>query len=324
MLAVVPMFHANAWGLPFTGVMVGAKQVLPGCHLDAESLLDLFEKEGVTVAGGVPTIWMAILEAVEKHPKRWKLAPDLRMVVGGSAAPEAMIRAFDKHDMRIIHAWGMTEMSPLGTVSNVAAYMSDWSEDQRYAVRAKQGLPSPYVEIRAMNDSGEVPWDGATSGELEVRGPWVAASYFKNDDASDPNPSDRFTKDGWFRTGDVCTISEDGYVKLTDRTKDLVKSGGEWISSVDLENALMGHPAVKEAAVIAVPHPKWTERPLAAVVLKEGKSATPDELRAFLESKVAKFQIPDGFVFIDAIPRTSTGKFKKSDLREKFKDWKAS
>jgi len=229
-----------------------------------------------------------------------------------------MIRAFDKLGMRVVHAWGMTEMSPLGTVANLLAHHKELPEDARYAIRAKQGTPAPFVEIRATGDTGEVAWDGKTPGELEVRGPWVAASYYDSDEQGD-----RFTKDGWFKTGDVVTIDEDAYVRITDRTKDLVKSGGEWISSVDLENALMGHPAVKEAAVIAVPHPKWSERPLAVVVLKDQKTATADELRAFLETKFSKWWMPEGFVFIDAIPRTSTGKFKKLELRDRFKDWKA-
>ncbi|MDI3327879.1 MAG: long-chain fatty acid--CoA ligase [Alicyclobacillaceae bacterium] len=314
-LPVVPMFHANAWGVPFTATMVGAKQVFPGPHLDPVSLLDLFEAEGVTLTAGVPTIWLGIVQALEKEPDRWKLQP-MRMAVGGSAAPEGLIRAMDRFGLRVVHAWGMTETTPLGTVSQVKATLRDWPEDRQYEIRAKQGLPVPLIEIRIVNDQGEAPWDGKTMGELQVRGPWVAASYYNR-----PESADSFTEDGWFRTGDVATIDPEGYMKITDRTKDLIKSGGEWISSVDLENALMGHPAVAEAAVFAVPHPKWQERPLAAVVLKAGASATEEELRAYLATKFAKWWLPDGFVFLDEIPRTSAGKFLKSSLRERFKNW---
>ena len=316
-LAVVPMFHVNAWGLPFAAVMLGAKQVMPGPHLDAVSLLDLMATEKVTMAAGVPTIWMAILQALDKEPTRWKLQPGLRMVVGGSAVPESMIRAFDKHGMRIVHAWGMTETAPLGTVSNLGPESDGWTDDQKYALRATQGVPSPFIELRTMGEKGEAPKDGKTSGELEVRGAWVAGNYHEL-----PEEKERWSPDGWFRTGDVATLDGHGRMRITDRTKDLIKSGGEWISSVDLENTLMGHPLVKEAAVIAVPHPKWAERPLAVVVAKEGASVTEAELRAYLEGKVAKWWIPEAIDFIDAIPRTSAGKFLKTALREKYKDWK--
>lgn len=315
-MPVVPMFHANAWGLPYVMVMTGTKVVYPGPHMDPDSLLGLCESEEVTLAAGVPTIWLGILQALETKPRGWKLHPDLRTLVGGSAAPEAMIRGFDKHGINTIHAWGMTEMSPLGTLSKLKAHMETLPEDARYAVRAKQGLPVPFVETRIVGDQGEVPWDGTTMGELQVRGPWIAARYFNSDEGQD-----KWTDDGWFGTGDVVTIDSEGYVQITDRTKDLIKSGGEWISSVDLENALMGHEAVKEAAVIAVPHPKWSERPLAVVVLKEGAAATPDELNAFLRPRFAKWWLPESYSFIDAIPRTSTGKFQKMALRERYADW---
>ncbi len=317
-VAVVPMFHVNAWGLPFTCTMVGAKHVYPGPHLDSVSLLDLFAEEKVTLAAGVPTIWLGILDALEKNPGRWKLQEGLRMVVGGSAAPESMIRAFDKHGLRVVHAWGMTETTPLGTVANLPPEADRWTEDERYALRAKQGVPSPFVEIRAMGDEGEVPRDGKAPGELEVRGPWVAASYHELPEEQ----ATRWSPDGWFRTGDVVTIDQTGMMKITDRTKDLIKSGGEWISSVDLENILMGHPSVKEACVIAVPHPKWAERPMAVVVAREGQKVEEGDLRTYLEGKVAKFWVPDAFVFVDAIPRTSAGKFLKRELRERYKDWK--
>ena len=316
-LPVVPMFHANAWGLPFATTMVGAKQVYPGPHLDPASLLDLFEGERVTCTAGVPTIWLGILEALEKDPGRWKLSPGMRMIVGGSAPPEAMIRRFDRFGLRVIHAWGMTETTPLGTLGRLKDYMEAWSEDERYAVRAKQGLPGPFVEVRAVGESGEIPWDGKSLGELQVRGPWVAASYYNL-----PEEAAKWTEDGWLRTGDVASIDPEGYVKISDRTKDLIKSGGEWISSQELENALMGHPAVKEAAVIAGLHPKWVERPLAVVVLREGANATPEELRAFLEPRFVKWWLPDAFVFASEIPRTSAGKFAKAKLREQYADWK--
>jgi fatty-acyl-CoA synthase len=316
-VAVVPMFHASAWGLPFACTMIGCKQVYPGPHLDAESLLDLFEREQVTLAAGVPTIWLGILDALEKNPGRWKLRDGIRMVVGGSAAPEGMIRAMDKHGLRVIHAWGMTETSPLGTVSHAPPDVTN--EDERYAYRAKQGIPSPFVEVRAVGEDGkEVARDGKTPGELQVRGSWVAASYHELPEETEA----RWTKDGWFKTGDVVTLDSHGYLKITDRTKDLIKSGGEWISSVDLENMLMGHAGVKEAAVVAVPHPKWAERPLAVVVKKDNATVTEDELRSYLATKVAKWAVPDAYVFVDAIPRTSAGKFLKSELRERYKSWK--
>jgi len=316
-LPVVPMFHALAWGLPFTGIMAGSKLVMPGPHLDAVSLLDLYESEHVTKTAGVPTIWMGVLQALQKEPGRWKLEP-MEMVVGGSAAPEAMIRAFDQFGLKVLHVWGMTEMSPLGTTSRLKRHLRGDGELE-YSYRAKQGLPTPLVEIRAVGKQGNVPWDEQSLGELQVRGPWVAASYY-NLEAE----SDKWTPDGWFRTGDVVTIDPEGYIRIADRTKDLIKSGGEWISSIDLENALMAHPAVKEAAVVAIPDPKWDERPLAAIVLKEGASATPEDLAQFLEPRVAKWWLPDAYVFIDEIPRTSTGKFLKSQLREHFKEHKAS
>jgi len=314
---VVPMFHVNAWGTPFTAVMEGAKIVFPGPHLDPVNLLDLYEQERVTVTAGVPTIWSGILRALEEEPEGWKLAAGMRMVVGGAAAPESMIRAFDAFGLRVIHGWGMTETTPVAAVNYVKPGLSALPEEERYALRAKQGVPLPFVEARARSEQGEVPWDGQAMGELEVRGPWVAAAYHELADESD-----KWTDDGWFRTGDVVTIDRHGYIKITDRIKDLVKSGGEWISSVDLENALAGHPKVAEAAVIAVPHPKWGERPLAVVVLKSGQKADAGELRDFLAAKFAQFWVPDAVAFADQIPRTSTGKMMKATLREQYKDWK--
>ncbi|RMG61388.1 MAG: fatty-acid--CoA ligase, partial [Deltaproteobacteria bacterium] len=311
LLPVVPMFHANSWGLPYSGTLVGAKQVFPGPHLDAESLLDLMEAEKVTITAGVPTIWLAILNAIESNPGRWKLTPGMRMIVGGSAAPEPMIRAFDKHNLRVIHAWGMTETSPLGTFCTLKPSLDSLSEDEKYSYRAKQGLPVPFVEVRVVSDRGEEPWDGKSMGELQVRGPWITGSYHK---LPPEEAEDKFTEDGWLRTGDVVVIDEEGYVKITDRTKDLIKSGGEWISSLELENAILAHPKVKGAAVIAVPHPKWMERPLAVVVPAEGEKPTAEELREFLLAKYPKWMVPDAFVFVDELPLTSVGKIHKSVL----------
>ncbi|MDR6225688.1 long-chain fatty acid--CoA ligase [Desmospora profundinema] len=315
-LPVVPMFHVNAWGMPFTATMVGAKQVLPGPHLDPKSLLDLMQTERVTMAAGVPTIWLGILQMLEKQPTQWDLYPGMRMVVGGSAAPESLIRGFDRHNLHVVHAWGMTETSPMGTVCNLKPHLAALPEEEQYRYRAKQGMPVPFLEARIMNENGEAPWDGATMGELQVRGPWVAQKYYES-----PGSQDAFTEDGWFRTGDVATIDPEGYMKITDRTKDLIKSGGEWISSVDLENALMAHPAVAEAAVIAAAHPKWQERPLAVVTCQEGAEVTPEELHAFLEPQFAKWWLPDGYVFVKEIPRTSAGKFLKARLRDQYTDW---
>jgi fatty-acyl-CoA synthase len=317
-MPVVPMFHVNAWGLPFACTMLGAKQVFPGPHLDAASLLDLVQRERVTITGGVPTVWLGILEALDKSPKVWDTSSLKELIVGGSAAPQAMIEAFEKrHGLHVLHAWGMTEMSPVGTVSRLKSNLRDAPEGERFRMRATQGLPVPLVDTRVLGEGGPVPADGASMGELHVRGPWIARSYYKN-----PAEADKFTMDGWFRTGDVVTVDREGYVRITDRSKDLIKSGGEWISSVDLENALMGHPAVKEAAVVAVRHPKWDERPVACVVVRDGAKVTEHELREYLEPKFAKFWLPDAFVFMDQIPRTAVGKFLKTELRARLKDLK--
>ena len=314
-MPVVPMFHANGWGLPYAAPATGARLVLPGPHLDPVSLLDLAEAERVTLAAGVPTIWNGILQALDAEPQRWPLAQGLRTVVGGSAASEAMIRGFDRHGIRTIHAWGMTEMTPLGSAGTLKASMDGLDEDTQYRYRATQGTAMPFVDMRLMNDAGLAPWDGETMGELQVRGPWVAARYHASDEQKD-----KWTDDGWFGTGDVATIDAEGFMKITDRTKDLIKSGGEWISSVDLENALMGHPAVSEAAVIAARHEKWDERPLAVVVLKQGAQADGAALGRHLEARFAKWWLPDDYVFVDEIPRTSTGKFLKSALRARYEE----
>ena len=319
MMPVVPMFHANAWGMPFGATMVGAKMVMPGPHLDAASVVELFHDQKVTITGGVPTIWMGVLQYLEANPGKFDLSSIRAMLVGGSAVPRSMIAAFHQRGLTIVQAWGMTEMAPLGTTGHIPAALAGATDDEKLDFRAKQGRPSPFVEIRARNEDGIIPWDGTMMGELEVRGPWIARSYYNR-----PDSADRFTDDGWFRTGDIVTIAPDATIQIQDRSKDLIKSGGEWISSVALECALMGHPAVAEAAVITIPSAKWAERPLAAVVLKPGAAATPAELKAFLAPQFAKFWLPDDFVFVDAIPRTSAGKFKKSELRDQFKDYQAA
>ncbi|HET8741609.1 MAG TPA: long-chain fatty acid--CoA ligase [Gaiella sp.] len=313
-LPVVPMFHANAWCFPFSCTLIGAKQVFPGPHLDPESLLEAFETERVTVSAGVPTIWLGILQALDAKPDGWDLSAMRTMTVGGSAPPRAMIAAFgERHGLDISHGWGMTEMSPIGTVSGAPGQELGLDKAAAYDRRAMQGPPIPFVEIRARGAEGLVPWDGQSMGELEVRGPSVSSSYYEA-----PEAADRWTDDGWFRTGDIVTIRPDGYVEIQDRAKDLVKSGGEWISTVALENALMGHSAVAEAAVIAVPDDKWAERPLAVVVLRDGAAATPDELREFLAPDFAKFWLPDRVEFVDEIPKTAVGKFRKTALRDRF------
>lgn len=316
-LPVVPMFHVNAWGIPFAATMHGSKQVFPGPHLDPQSLLEDFEQERVTFTAGVPTVFLGILRELDKEPGKYDLSSLKAMGIGGSAAPEGMIRGFkERHGLTVLHAWGMTEMAPVGTAGHLTSDLLQEPEDVQYRYRAKQGIPLPFIEIRARGAEGLVPWDGKTMGELEVRGPTVASSYYEA-----PEAADKFTEDGWFRTGDIVTIDERGYIEIRDRDKDLVKSGGEWISSVELENALMGHPAVAEAAVIAVPHPKWQERPLAVVVLKEGESATAEELIQYIAPRFEKWQLPDAVEFVDEIPKTATGKFLKTRLRERFRNY---
>ena len=313
-LPVVPMFHANAWCFPFSSILAGVKHVYPGQHLDAPSLLDAFESEKVTISAGVPTIWMGILQALDAEPDRWDLSAMRTMMIGGAAPPRAMIEAFgERHGLHITHGWGMTEMCPLGTVSGVRGQEAGLAPQEAYDRRALQGPPIPFVEIRGRGEDGFIDWNGVALGELEVRGPSIASAYHDS-----PDTDDGWTDDGWFRTGDIVTIHSDGYVQIQDRSKDLVKSGGEWISTVALENTLMGHPAVLEAAVIAVPDEKWTERPLAVVVFREGRSADAEELRAFLAPHFAKWWLPERFEVIDEIPKTAVGKFRKTALRERF------
>ena len=318
LLPVVPMFHVNAWGMPFAAALTGARMVFPGSNLQPETLLDLMANERVTLAGGVPTIWLGILALLDANPGKWDLSAVRTMIIGGSAAPPAMIDGFKKrHGLTVTHAWGMTEMSPIGSLARLKDNMLNKSDAEQLRVRSTQGYPVPFVEIRHTADDGSVlPWDGESMGELEVKGPWVAAAYYNSEEQDD-----RFTADGWFKTGDIVTINREGYLTITDRSKDVIKSGGEWISTVALENALMAHPAVLEAAVFAAVHPKWDERPLAAIVFKTGQSATSDELRAVLEPNFAKFWLPDDYLFVEAIPKTSTGKFQKLKLREEYGDY---
>ena len=318
-LPAMSMFHANAWGLPHAAVMHGSRLVLPGPNLQPERLLDLLCAEHVTLTGAVPTVWLGVLDTLERNPGRWAPTPGMRIVVAGSAAPERLFRGFEKFGVQVIQPWGMTETTPIATVCTLKPGMENWPEDRQFELRAKQGLASPFVEIRSIGTDGETPWDGETPGELEIRGPFVAASYYNQ-----PEERHRWTSDGWLRTGDVVTIDAEGYMKITDRTKDLIKSGGEWISSVDVENAIVAHPAVREAAVIAVPHSKWQERPLAAVVVKEGCEVTGEELRSFLTCKFAKWQLPDEFVFVETLPHTSTGKLLKAALRQAYRSWNDS
>ncbi len=312
-LPVVPMFHASAWGFPYSCTFIGATQVFPGPYLDAESLLQLFDEEKVTVTAGVPTVMMSVLHKLDADPHKYKLW--LRMIIiGGSSAPRVLVKSFDeRYDIPVLHSWGMTEMSPLGSTSVMTSRLEKASKEDWYDRATKQGLPVPFVEIRGRNESGFIPWDGIAMGELEVRGPWVASSYYRDTDSQE-----KFTSDGWLKTGDIITITEEGCIEIKDRSKDVIKSGGEWISSVALENALMGHPSVFEAAVIGISDEKWVERPFAYIVLKEDKTVSKDELTEFLIDKFGKFWIPDGFAFIDAIPKTSVGKFLKSALREKY------
>jgi fatty-acyl-CoA synthase len=317
LLHIVPMFHANAWCMPYAGFMVGATQIFAGPNPQPRDIVDLTEAEQVTFVGGVPTIWIGVKEICEREGRDLS---SLRCIpVGGSAAPQSLLKTYDKQvGAPMMHAWGMTEMTPLGTVSRLKSYMEAWPEEQQYAVRAKQGYAAVGVDLRIVDGQGRVaPWDGTTMGEIQVGGPWVTSAYYHLD------APDRFTEDGWFKTGDVATIDAEGYVQITDRTKDIIKSGGEWISSVDLENMIMAHPKVLEAAVIAVPHPTWVERPLACVVPKaeQRDSLSAAELIDFLRPRVAKFWLPDEVVLIDTVPKTSVGKFDKKLLRERFKDW---
>ena len=319
-LHIVPMFHANAWCVPFAGVMNGSTQIFGGPNPQPRDIIEIVHNERVTVVGAVPTVWIAIQAILEKEPQ-WDISSVRCIPIGGSAAPRTLIEHFDKkYGAYMLHAWGMTEMSPLGSVCRPRSYADSLPEEERYNIRAKQGAIVAGVDMRIVDDSGKIqPWDGKSVGEIQVRGPWVTSGYYNN-----PSGAAQFTEDGWFRTGDVAAIDPEGYIQITDRTKDLIKSGGEWISSVDMETTIMGHPKVLEAAVIAVPHPQWQERPVACVVPKpEFKDQlTEREILDYLRPLVAKWWLPDEVLFIDAVPKTSVGKFDKKVLRERFKGWK--
>jgi fatty-acyl-CoA synthase len=312
-MPVVPMFHANGWSLALTMPMAGASAVLPGAKLDGASIYELLDRFQVTCTAAVPTVWLMLLQHLEATGS--KLPHLRRVVIGGSACPRAMTKTFqDVYGVDVVHAWGMTEMSPLGTLCSLTPEYAGLTGEARLDVQAKQGHPPFTVEMKITDDAGNpLPWDGRTFGRLKVRGPAVARAYFKEDkEVIDP--------DGFFDTGDVATIDPAGYMQITDRAKDVIKSGGEWISSIELENLAVGHPKVAEAAVIGVKHPKWDERPLLVVVLKPDQSATKDEILAWLHGKVAKWWLPDDVVFVDSIPHTATGKIQKTVLRERFKD----
>ena len=318
-LIVVPMFHVNAWGMPYAGALSGAKLVLPGSAMDGASLYQLMRDEGVTLALGVPTVWMMLQQYAEKEG----LTPSTelrlnRVVIGGAAAPRAVVECFEcQFDTRVMHAWGMTEMSPVGTVCHPLPKHADASLEQRLDLQAKQGRAPYGVSMKIIDAEGNsLPRDGKAFGHLLVKGPWIASSYFRGEGGP------ILDADGWMDTGDIATLDADGYMQITDRAKDVIKSGGEWISSIDLENAAVGHPAVAEAAVIGVTHPKWQERPLLVVVLKAGQSATRQELLDFLTDKVARWWLPDDVQFVDELPHTATGKLQKLKLREQFRDYR--
>ncbi len=310
-LPVVPMFHANAWGLAHSAALMGADLVMPGRFLQAERLARAIESERVTVAGAVPTIWLDLLRyADEQHPD----LSSLRLVVcGGSAVPRSLMEAFEeRHGMYIVQAWGMTETSPLAAVAHPPRELEG---EEEWSYRTKAGRVLPLIDIRLMDDEGrEVPWDGESTGEIQIRGPWIASRYYE-----DPSGDEKFD-DGWLRTGDIAAMDDEGYLRITDRAKDVIKSGGEWISSVDLENELVAHDDVEEAAVVAMPHERWAERPLACVVLREGAQVGPDELREHLSARVAKWWLPDAWAMIDEVPKTSTGKYDKKVLRQRLAD----
>jgi fatty-acyl-CoA synthase len=316
-LPVVPMFHANAWGLAHAAVAAGSNLVFPGPDLSPGNIVNLIESERVTVAAGVPTIWMGVLPILDGRD-----VTSLRAIpCGGSAVPKSLSEGFRaKIGLPILQAWGMTETSPIASTGHIKTYLAEGRTEEELAdIRATQGLPAPLVDVRIVEQDTltELPWDDEATGELQVRGPWIARDYY-----NDSRSRDSFTEDGWLRTGDVAAVSAEGYIRLTDRTKDVIKSGGEWISSVELENEIMSHPKVLEACVIALPHAKWSERPLACVVVRPGETLTKEEVLEYLSSRVAKWWLPDDVVFIDEVPKTSVGKFSKKTLRERFVDYK--
>ncbi|MCY1056267.1 3-(methylthio)propionyl-CoA ligase [Nannocystis sp. SCPEA4] len=313
-LPVVPMFHVNAWGLPYAAALTGTRLVMPGPRLDGESLYNLFEDEGVTMSAGVPTVWMGLLAYMRQHGHRFRTLN--RVIIGGSAAPEAMIRAFqDDYGVEVLHAWGMTETSPLGTACGLSPAIRTWPKDQQIAVQRKQGRQVFGVELRIVGDDGQaLAHDGAAAGDLQIRGPWVCSGYYRAESTAH--------HDGWFSTGDVATIDPAGYMQITDRSKDVIKSGGEWISSIALENLAVGVPGVAEAAVIGVPHARWAERPLLVLVKAPGAEVDPAVVLAHIAESVPKWWLPDAVEFVDALPHTATGKISKLQLRERFKDYR--
>jgi len=315
-LPVVPMFHANCWGLALTAPMVGATLVMPGAKLDGASIYELLNTYKVSFTAAVPTVWLMLLQDLEKTGA--KLPHLKKVVIGGSACPRAMVQTFqDKYGVEVCHAWGMTEMSPLGTLGSLKPEYAELAGEARLDIQQKQGHPPFGVEMKITDDHNkELPWDGKTFGRLKVRGPAVAKAYYKGEGA------EAYDKDGWFDTGDVATMDPYGYMQITDRAKDVIKSGGEWISTIDLENLAVGHPKVAEAAVIGVAHPKWDERPLLVIVLKKGESATKEEILGFMQGKIAKWWMPDDVAFVDEIPHTATGKIQKTTLRKQFKDYR--
>ena len=313
-LPIVPMFHVNAWGIPYSAPLVGAKLVLPGAGLDGKSLYELCEQEKVDCSSGVPTVWFNLIDHLKRNGL--ELTTLKRTIIGGAACPEAMIRTLrDDYGVTVTHGWGMTEMSPIGTINNPKGKHAGLSPDDMIALSVKQGRPLFGVDMKIVDVAGnDLPRDGKAAGNLVVRGPWILRRYYRDEDGGPLTP------DGWLPTGDVGTIDEDGYLTITDRSKDMIKSGGEWISSIELENVAMGHPAVAEAAAIGVPHPRWDERPLLVVVKRPGAELTTDALLAFYEGKVAKWARPDDVVFVDELPHTATGKLSKRTLRERYRD----
>jgi fatty-acyl-CoA synthase len=307
-----------AWGAPYMCVLAGANMVLPSCNLQPDAIINILKEEKVTLANGVPSIWLGVYEALKKNPPKEKLLLK-EFAVGGSAVPANLIKNFEKDfGIKVLHAWGMTETSPLGTACRLQPKHEQLTDKEKLKIRAKQGIAFPGVELRIVTEDGSIaPCDGKTMGELQIKGAWTVSSYFKT------NNTENFTEDGWFQTGDVSTIDEDGYMEITDRTKDLIKSGGEWISSVALESALMAHPKIKEAAVIAIPDPKWSERPLASIVLVDtNDKLTDEELIEFLSRDFAKYQVPTNYVYINEVPKTSVGKFDKKEIRRLFAEGK--
>ncbi len=318
-LPVVPMFHANAWGIPYAAAMCGAKLVMPGARMDGEAIYELMENEQVNLSAGVPTVWMMLLAYVKENNK--KFTSMKRTVIGGSAVPRSMIETFrNNYDVDVLHAWGMTETSPLGTACNLKPKHKNLTNDEKNTLNLKQGRAIYGVEMKIVDEEGkELPWDGNTFGNLLVRGPWITSGYFKGEGGSNA-----VSEDGWFDTGDVSTIDPDGFMQITDRSKDVIKSGGEWISSIDVENEAVGCPGIAEAAVIAVPHPKWDERPLLLAVKENNAEVTREQVIEHLKKSLAKWQLPDDVVFVNDLPHTATGKLLKNKLRDQYKDYKLS